>query len=191
MASSPDQAQPKQPKRLYKPMKYTEHYVHKDSPAFKTRIQELFSLTEDAEVYRQAAHWAKCCRTVEKHHYSGKLGHPAEQCVQLRTWYREDGLDTEEKFKEFMLKELAPDRKGIVLLPQINMRHPLAEQPQEEDHSIFHDTNLSTRDDHISSNQLSQEEIRKVNQKNERLTLEVAELRQEVAQLKVALADPD
>lgn len=191
MESSPDQAEPRQPKRLYRPVKYTKHYAHKDSPAFAARIHELYSLSEDAEQYRQAAQWAKCCKTVEKHHYSGKLGHPAAQCVQLRDLKRQEGLDSEEKFKEFMLNELSPDRKGIVLLPQINMRHPLAEQPQEENHSFFRSSNLSTREDEDSSYQLRQEEIEKINEKNEYLSLEMAELRNKLVQLKVASTDAD
>ena len=191
MQSSPSEDEPKQAKRIYRPTRYAAKYVHKDSPAFTTRIQELYALTEDSEQYRQAAQWAKCCKTVEKHHYSGKLGHPAAQCVQLRELKRQEDLDTEEKFKEFILNELSPDRKGMVLLPQINMRHPLAEQHQEENHSFFRSSNLSTRDDEDTSYQLRQEDFENINEKNEYLSLEMAELRQELAQLKVAPSDAD
>ena len=147
--------------------------------AFKMKLREVYALIEGSEQDTDGDQWAKCCRTVISHEHPELLGHPAAQRVLLRKLRSQEGLDSEEKLREYLLKRLPRDFEGLIMLPEINMRHPFAQQPQEGQALL---TNENKRQNH----QFMKEELKKAHEKNQHLSQEVAELRNCLDQVKVA-----
>ena len=180
------QDHPGRPPKQWRPISYTRSYVPDDQEAFQQRLRDLYAIAKASIKYRHMAKWAKCCKTAERQHVVGTLGHPDKECISFKDLLHSEKLHSEETFREYMMATLPRNEKWHILLPQVNMRHIniKLEEGEEPDYS---EAQLPLkREDEDPRVERLQEELQSLQVQNERLTAEVAGLKAELRASKVA-----
>ena len=177
--------------RHWKPKNHTEYYLPDDHPTFKERVKELYAISKASVKYRNKAKWAKCCKTAETHYCAGTLGHPKEECIPFKDFLQLEDLHSEENFTRFMFTMIPRNDEGLILLPQINIRHP-AVKFEEGEEPVSYDRQLPvTKDEEDSRDDRLQEDLDKLRDQNESLNAQVAGLKAELEAQRVALSNLD
>ena len=176
---------PKTGPRHWRQKKHTENYLPDTHPTFIARIQELYAIAKASVKYRNKAKWAKCCRTAETHYCAGTLGHPKEECIPFKDFLQLEDLHSEENFSIFMFTMLPRNDEGLILLPQINIRHPVVKFEEGEEPVSYERQLPVKKEEEDSRNDRLQENFDMLRDQNERLTAQVAGLQADLEAQKV------
>ena len=190
MATKASQKNSKTNKKLeikyHKPTESETVFLPSDHPSFISRLQQIYDLATSTIEARHVSKWAKCCRTMEKHGRVGQLGHPADQCQDFKMILQWNNIQNEEQFIVFMKNELPTRENGDFQLPQINMRHPGANNQLENQPEDPEPANLGIPEEPAHNFELKREEqYRAVAEQNEKLSQAVADLKREINSTKV------
>ena len=129
---SPSQARPEKAHQKFQAVEHHAEYSPSWSSTFQKRSDMLWTIILGDHKAKNEARWAKCCYTLERKGQKGRLGHPKELVVPACRLLTEHSIKTKDNLYEYLVKHLPRNEKGDSRLPQINMRHPLKIENDED-----------------------------------------------------------
>lgn len=120
--------QPKFQKTSFKAM-----YTDEADPDLEDKLKTIHGLSCKTIQHKNKGFWVLCCSSVIRNIEVGQLGHPQDQVIKLKEFFDNNDLTDEKSFISFMKRTLPRNEHGQVLVPQINMYHPIPPMKIEEE----------------------------------------------------------
>ena len=176
--------------RTFRVVPHSERYVSLDNPMFWERLDQLYGIFEAYTTSWNQANWADCCYTFERKKVMGTLGHLPSHTTNIKELIRKEGLHSLEEFRQFMLKKLPRTKTGLILMPQVNMRHPVPDPEPDAALHCHEDKPLTKKPEGtLEFDRQEVREERKGSQKELPMD-EITSLKREVTEQKVGASDP-
>lgn len=128
-------------------MKYKACSVQPDSKELDEQLGLMYGMADSSMKHYNECWWGLCCPTLVRNTDLGTLGHAPDQVVPIRKFFKSNGIDSLQKFKDHMKKTLPRRDDGTVFLPQVNMEHPEIGQVKMEEEEI--DNTLKLEEDRL------------------------------------------
>lgn len=117
-----------------------------DAPFLKSELGQVYRTSMKAIRSKNPAWWVECCSAVIKSQDLGSFGHPKDMTIRMKDYLTLHDITSQETFISHMMTSLPKQDSGLILCPQVNIKHPDHNRAREEDVAITEDT--QTHDNH-------------------------------------------